>query len=119
MFNKPEQTNNNAENVQIIKAKPLTIKKQPFSEQPKLRTLNSYSKLNGVSLNNRRIEMPPAFHFPELTNDKAGEPPQENPTKETPKSVDVTDRATTEEPDVKDDKPPTTENVVRRYFLNY
>ena len=45
----------------IIKARPLTIKKQPPSELPKLKSVNS-----NVSVSiNRRIEMPPAFLFPE------------------------------------------------------
>lgn len=110
---KPNEQTNNSENMQIIKAKPLTIKKQPFSEQPKLRSLNSYSKLNGVSLNNRRIEMPPAFHFPELTNEKPVETPQEN----IQKGVDVTDKAPIEESDLKDpnkEEKPQNESVVRR-----
>jgi len=74
----------------IIKARPLTIKKQPPSEHPKLKSVNfvgngqsgagGSSSINGstgvssvnnngnsgihVSIN-RRIEMPPAFLFPE------------------------------------------------------
>lgn len=48
-------------NHQIIKARPLTLKKAPISEQPKLR----YSKSNVHVSINRRIEMPPAFLFPE------------------------------------------------------
>ncbi|KAF5281999.1 hypothetical protein FQA39_LY00523 [Lamprigera yunnana] len=55
------------ENMPIIKAKPLTIKKQPFSEQPKLRNTSATSKLNGFISSNRRIEIPPAFHFSEPT----------------------------------------------------
>ncbi|XP_011258627.1 putative uncharacterized protein DDB_G0271606 isoform X2 [Camponotus floridanus] len=47
-------------NHQIIKARPLTLKKAPISEQPKLR----YKSNVHVSIN-RRIEMPPAFLFPE------------------------------------------------------
>lgn len=47
----------------IIKARPLTIRKPPLSEQPKLRNAK-----NGIS--NRRIEMPPAFLFPEMEDDK-------------------------------------------------
>lgn len=85
----------------IIKAKPLTIKKQPLSEQPKLRSVNSYSKLNGL-MTSRRIEMPPAFHFPELQN------LQKSP--ETPEK-DETDKSSVEEAD-KDEK--QTESVVRR-----
>ncbi|XP_066603537.1 apoptosis-stimulating of p53 protein 2 isoform X2 [Prorops nasuta] len=46
---------------QIIKARPLTLKKAPISEQPKLR----YAKSNVHVSINRRIEMPPAFLFPE------------------------------------------------------
>lgn len=49
-----------------IKAKPLTIKKQPFSEQPpKLRSLSSNHKTNQYNAS-RRIEMPPSFLFPEI-----------------------------------------------------
>ncbi|CAO1413349.1 unnamed protein product [Diamesa tonsa] len=48
-----------------IKAKPLTIKKQPLSEQPKLRSLNSNVKTIQYTAS-RRIEMPPAFLFPEI-----------------------------------------------------
>lgn len=52
-------------NEMIIKARPLTIRKPPLSEQPKLRNLNSNK--NGISVSiNRRIEMPPAFLFPEM-----------------------------------------------------
>lgn len=47
-------------NHQIIKARPLTLKKAPISEQPRLR----YKSNVHVSIN-RRIEMPPAFLFPE------------------------------------------------------
>lgn len=48
-----------------IKAKPLTIKKQPLSEQPKLRSLASNLKTIQYTAS-RRIEMPPAFLFPEI-----------------------------------------------------
>ncbi|XP_012526267.1 uncharacterized protein LOC105831010 isoform X2 [Monomorium pharaonis] len=48
-------------NHQILKARPLTLKKVPISEQPKLR----YAKSNVHVSINRRIEMPPAFLFPE------------------------------------------------------
>lgn len=47
-----------------IKAKPLTIRKQPLSEQPRLRT--SSSGIKPVQYTSRRIEMPPAFFFPEI-----------------------------------------------------
>ncbi|XP_018576232.1 apoptosis-stimulating of p53 protein 1 [Anoplophora glabripennis] len=97
--------NNTPISEMIIKAKPLTIKKQPLSEQPKLRTVNTYSKLNGLT-SNRRIEMPPTFHFPELQNpEKAPESPPSQPEK------DETDKVCVEEPE-KDDKP--FDGVVRR-----
>ncbi|KAK0163437.1 hypothetical protein PV327_007118 [Microctonus hyperodae] len=48
-------------NHQIIKARPLTLKKALLSEQPRLR----YAKSNVHVSINRRIEMPPAFLFPE------------------------------------------------------
>lgn len=57
--------NSNENNNLPIKAKPLTIKKQPLSEQPKLRTLNSNLKTIQYTAS-RRIEMPPAFLFPEI-----------------------------------------------------
>lgn len=47
-----------------IKAKPLTIKKQPLSEQPRLRSMTSGIK--PIQYSSRRIEMPPAFLFPEI-----------------------------------------------------
>lgn len=56
---------NSNENNLPIKAKPLTIKKQPLSEQPKLRSINSNLKTIQYTAS-RRIEMPPAFLFPEI-----------------------------------------------------
>lgn len=54
------------ENINLpIKAKPLTIKKQPLSEQPRLRSLTSNLKTIQYTAS-RRIEMPPAFLFPEI-----------------------------------------------------
>jgi apoptosis-stimulating of p53 protein 1 len=51
----------------IIKARPLTIRKQPLSEQPKLRSQSSTAKNNTVNLaTTRRIEMPPAYLFAEM-----------------------------------------------------
>lgn len=47
-----------------IKAKPLTIKKQPLSEQPRLRSLASGIKPIQYS-SSRRIEMPSTLLFPE------------------------------------------------------
>lgn len=46
---------------QLIKARPLSLKKALLSEQPRLR----YAKSNVHVSINRRIEMPPAFLFPE------------------------------------------------------
>ncbi|XP_018319682.1 apoptosis-stimulating of p53 protein 2 isoform X2 [Agrilus planipennis] len=57
-----------SENLPIIKAKPLQIKKQPLSEQPKLRSMNMTAKTNGYLVNNRRMELPPQYHSPETTN---------------------------------------------------
>lgn len=66
LSNELENANNvNNENNLPIKAKPLTIKKQPLSEQPKLRSLISNSKTIQYSTS-RRIEMPPSFLFPEI-----------------------------------------------------
>lgn len=64
---------NNQTNEMIIKAKPLTIKKQPMSEQPKLRTTGySSSKINGL-ISRREITtttqqqlQQQTFNFPEL-----------------------------------------------------
>ncbi|XP_068085698.1 apoptosis-stimulating of p53 protein 1 [Anabrus simplex] len=67
-------TGSTSDPLPIIKARPLTIKKQPASEHPKLKTVNfnNGSSSSGNSTNgnvhvsiNRRIEMPPAFLFPE------------------------------------------------------
>lgn len=86
-----ESSNGSSNNEMIIKARPLTIRKPPLSEQPKLRNLNS-SK-NGISVSiNRRIEMPPAFLFPEmdhLTLDSG----KENGLKDNAKQKDEVDRA--------------------------
>lgn len=60
-----QQNHKETSNEMIIKARPLTIRKPPLSEQPKLRNFNSNK--NGISVSiNRRIEMPPAFLFPEM-----------------------------------------------------
>lgn len=47
-----------------IKARPLTIKKQPLHEQPRLKSMTSGIK--PIQYTSRRIEMPPAFLFPEI-----------------------------------------------------
>lgn len=57
----PPESPTEGQGHQIIKARPLTLKKAPLSEHPKLR----YSKSNVHVSINRRIEMPPAFLFPE------------------------------------------------------
>ncbi|KAJ8932345.1 hypothetical protein NQ314_014710 [Rhamnusium bicolor] len=104
----PPAALNNQNNIpnpeMIIKAKPLTIKKQPLSEQPKLRSVNSYSKINGLT-SNRRVEMPPTFHFPDLQNlEKAMETPPHS-------EKDETDKVSVEETE-KEDKP--FDGVIRR-----
>lgn len=49
-----------------IKAKPLTIKKQPLHEQPRLKSSAGFtSNLKPMHMS-RRIEMPPSFLFPEV-----------------------------------------------------
>ncbi|CAG9762568.1 unnamed protein product [Ceutorhynchus assimilis] len=106
----------------IIKAKPLNIKKQPLSEQPKLRSLNSHSKLNGLILNNnRRIEiMPPAYQFPEIQNlPSAPEKPETiaAPLQEKELAKDETDRSSRSSVDDTssiDSKEPKEDNVIRR-----
>lgn len=89
------EANGNPNNDMIIKARPLTIRKPPLSEQPKLRNLNSTK--NGVSVSiNRRIEMPPAFLFPEmdhLTREAPSEPQQNGLKPKEPKPKDEVDKA--------------------------
>ncbi|XP_050668809.1 apoptosis-stimulating of p53 protein 2 isoform X2 [Leptidea sinapis] len=64
----------NGGNEMIIKARPLTIRKPPMSEQPKLR--NHIMSKNGINAGmNRRIEMPPSFLFPEIDRQEANEMP--------------------------------------------
>lgn len=79
----------NADNLPI-KARPLTIKKQPLTEQPpRLRTMNAGIK--PVQYTSRRIEMPPAFLFPEIEkgNLKDKSDSQQSPSG----SIDDTDRS--------------------------
>lgn len=113
--NNQNYQSNNSE--MIIKAKPLTIKKQPLSEQPKLRTNNSYSKLNGLITNCRRVEVPSTFHFLELQNiDKTPESTNLTSTPNEKEMKDETDKSSVEESDIKEDnkdeKP--IDGVVRR-----
>lgn len=74
-----------------IKAKPLTIKKQPLSEQPRLRSLIPGIKSNQFV--SRRIEMPPSFLFPET--EKAPLKPDTSimPAKTSPSATDETDKS--------------------------
>lgn len=90
--NQKETSNGNSGNEMIIKARPLTIRKPPLSEQPKLRNLSNTK--NGISVSiNRRIEMPPAFLFPEM--DHLIDAPSEiqNGLKEKSKQKDEVDKA--------------------------
>lgn len=74
-----------------IKARPLTIKKQPLSEQPKLRTMTSGIK--PVQYTSRRIEMPPAFLFPEI--EKGSLKDKSSSQSSSSSTVDETDKSTT------------------------
>lgn len=90
----------------IIKARPLTIRKQPLSEQPKLRNQTSIGNKNGVNIaTTRRIEMPPAYLFPEIDqniNDNNQTDSKSNNVNKlhhsgsnsSPSSSDTTDRGT-------------------------
>ncbi|KAL1506716.1 hypothetical protein ABEB36_006027 [Hypothenemus hampei] len=107
----------------IIKAKPLNIKKQLLSEQPKLRSLNSNTKLNGLILNNRRIEMPPVYQFNEIPAqhspkervEHSNQPLQEKPKEEISKDeTDRSSRSSTEDNSSVDSKEPKDDNVIRR-----
>lgn len=112
-----------------IKAKPLTIKKQPLSEQPRLRSLTSGIK--PIQYTSRRIEMPPAFLFPEiekaqLKSDDNKEPAPRMSTSDKNKlpspggssssSIDDTDKSTNSSISSDTDKLITSPNgeVVRR-----
>lgn len=87
-----KENNVNTNNDMIIKARPLTIRKPPMSEQPKLRNLNNAK--NGISVSiNRRIEMPPAFLFPEMDHLNIDTAPNENGLKDKTKQKDEVDRS--------------------------
>lgn len=131
--------NSNENNNLPIKAKPLTIKKQPLSEQPKLRTLNSNLKTIQYTAS-RRIEMPPAFLFPEIatadlkdnSNDMNGNNMNQtsiisklvngainlsynNQDNGSITSTDETDKSVTpSSTPVQDEKPSVVESIVRR-----
>lgn len=91
-----------------IKAKPLTIRKQPLSEQPRLKSLTSGIK--PIQYTSRRIEMPPAFLFPEIERvelkDKSSSQSSNN------SSVDETDKSSCSSISV--DEKITKDEVVRR-----
>ncbi|XP_049825343.1 apoptosis-stimulating of p53 protein 1 isoform X3 [Aethina tumida] len=92
----------------IIKAKPLTIKKQPLSEQPKLRTVST-SKSN--LFNNRRNELP-QIHFPELQNPEKND--SDNSPTEPKDNKDETDRSSIEDADLKTKDDKSFDGVIRR-----
>lgn len=91
-----------------IKAKPLTIRKQPLSEQPRLKSLTSGIK--PIQYTSRRIEMPPAFLFPEIERvelkDKSSSQSSNN------SSVDETDKSSCSSISV--DEKQTNDEVIRR-----
>lgn len=92
--NLKESSNGSGNNDMIIKARPLTIRKPPLSEQPKLRNVNNTKNSVNVSIN-RRIEMPPAFLFPEMDHLNLDSAPSElqNGQKEKAKPKDEVDRS--------------------------
>ncbi|XP_049874912.1 apoptosis-stimulating of p53 protein 1 isoform X2 [Pectinophora gossypiella] len=91
-LNQKESSNGSSNNEMIIKARPLTIRKPPLSEQPKLRNLSN-SK-NGISVSiNRRIEMPPAFLFPEMDHLIDAPSEAQNGLKDKTKQKDEVDKA--------------------------
>lgn len=90
-----------------IKARPLTIKKQPLSEQPKLRTMTSGIK--PVQYTSRRIEMPPAFLFPEI--EKGSLKDKSSSQSSNSSTVDETDKSATSSTNGEDNK---QHDVVRR-----
>ncbi|XP_073946165.1 ankyrin-repeat, SH3-domain, and Proline-rich-region containing Protein isoform X3 [Choristoneura fumiferana] len=91
--NLKELSNGNNSSEMIIKARPLTIRKPPMSEQPKLRNHTNSKTPISVSIN-RRIEMPPAFLFPEMDHLTLDSVPTEmqNGLKDKTKSKDEVDK---------------------------
>ncbi|XP_023941367.2 apoptosis-stimulating of p53 protein 1 isoform X2 [Bicyclus anynana] len=92
--NLKDSSNGSNNNDMIIKARPLTIRKPPLSEQPKLRNVTNTKNTINVSMN-RRIEMPPAFLFPEMDHLNLDSVPSElqNGLKEKTKPKDEVDRS--------------------------
>lgn len=79
-----------------IKARPLTIKKQPLSEQPpRLRSTNNTNGVKPIQYASRRIEMPPAFLFPEMDRSNSNNQPQlqQQSHKEDSSSIDEMDKS--------------------------
>lgn len=110
-----------------IKAKPLTIKKQPLSEQPRLRSLGSGIK--PIQYTSRRIEMPSTILFPETERTKSNIDefkmpsftPNENKQKSSAgsssnSSLDENDKsaASSVSSDVDKSSAPQTNEVIRR-----
>lgn len=112
--------NQQFENMPIIKAKPLTIKKQPFSEQPKLRTGNSMSKLNGFISNNKKVEVSPAFHYQDTHNPEKISDTISNQENLKEKNLDEVDKIISDERENSKDKEInkedkiTSDTVIRR-----
>lgn len=84
-----------------IKAKPLTIKKQPLHEQPKLKASAGAAAAasSGIAVSttmkpylSRRIEMPPSFLFPEIETAELKPPSDEGKNKDTIVAKDETDK---------------------------
>lgn len=80
-----------------IKAKPLTIKKHPLHEQPKLKAAASGAANSGIAISatmkpylSRRIEMPPSFLFPEIETVEL-KPPSDSESR-APTNKDETDK---------------------------
>lgn len=109
-----------------IKAKPLTIKKQPLSEQPRLRTLASGIK--PIQYTSRRIEMPSTLLFPENERNRSNvdemkmphftttENKQKSPAGSSNSSLDETDKsaASSVSSDIEKPMPPKNNEVIRR-----
>ncbi|XP_046750365.1 apoptosis-stimulating of p53 protein 1 isoform X4 [Diprion similis] len=90
----PPESPTDGQSHQIIKARPLALKKASLADQPKLR----YSKSNVHVSINRRIEMPPAFLFPEteipadLMQSDQIEVPENSGIKRRPESAEKVDQ---------------------------
>lgn len=107
MLEAMEENNQAMANVQDnphlpIRAKPLTIKKQPLHEQPKLKASAGAAAAagSGIAVSatmkpylSRRIEMPPSFLFPEI--ETAGLKPPSEDGKGREGTKDETDKMST------------------------